>query len=99
MPRKPRKPGGLSPEDEAYLARLGAKIAELRSEDYSQDDFAALVDVYRSHMSLVERGKSDLRVTTLRRIARALRIKPSELLALIEDAPEQPVPVSGSPSD
>lgn len=92
MPRKTRKPSGLSPHDEAYLVRLGAKIAELRSEDYSQDDFAARVEVYRSHMSLVERGKTDLRLTTLRRIARALKLQPSELLALIEDAPDQGTP-------
>ncbi|WP_293911170.1 helix-turn-helix transcriptional regulator [Deinococcus sp.] len=84
MPRKPRKQRDDDPETVAFLFALGQKIQQLRTEDYSQEDFAAAVDVYRSHMSLIERGKTDVRLSTLLRIARALELSASELLDLVD---------------
>ncbi|WP_420594334.1 helix-turn-helix transcriptional regulator [Deinococcus sp.] len=85
MPRKPRKKREDDPATVNFLVALGQRIHHLRTEDYSQEDFAALVDVYRSHMSLIERGKTDVRLSTLLRIARAVNLSVSELLDLTAD--------------
>lgn len=82
MPRRPRKQRAPDPEVEAFLAALGQRIRALRTEDYSQEDFAAEVDVFRSHMSLIEQGQVDLRLSTVYRIARGLGLSVSELLDL-----------------
>ena len=79
MPRRPRKQRAPDPEVEAFLAALGQRIRALRTEDYSQEDFAAEVDVFRSHMSLIEQGQVDLRLSTVYRIARGLGLSVSEL--------------------
>jgi DNA-binding XRE family transcriptional regulator len=84
MPRKARKRRELDAETLVFLQRLGQQIRERRSENYSQEDFAAEVDVFRSHMSLVEQGKTDLRLSTLIRIARAFGITPAELLSFAD---------------
>ncbi|WP_017870383.1 helix-turn-helix domain-containing protein [Deinococcus wulumuqiensis] len=67
---------------ESFLAALGQRIRALRTEDFSQEDFAAEVDVFRSHMSLIEQGQVDLRLSTVYRIARGLDLSVSELLDL-----------------
>lgn len=82
MPRRPRKQRAPDPEVEAFLAALGQRIRALRTEDFSQEDFAAEVDVFRSHMSLIEQGQVDLRLSTVYRIARGLGLSVSELLDL-----------------
>lgn len=82
MPRRPRKQRAPDPEVAAFLAALGQRIRALRTEDYSQEDFAAEVDVFRSHMSLIEQGQVDLRLSTVYRIARGLDLSVSELLDL-----------------
>ena len=82
MPRRPRKQRVPDPEVEAFLAALGQRIRALRTEDFSQEDFAAEVDVFRSHMSLIEQGQVDLRLSTVYRIARGLGLSVSELLDL-----------------
>ena len=82
MPRKPRKQREPDAAALAFQVALGRRIRDLRHEDYSQDDFAAKVDVFRSHMSLIEQGKTDLRLSTLLRIAAALGLTVAELLDL-----------------
>lgn len=82
MPRRPRKQRVSDPEFEAFLAALGQRIRALRTEDFSQEDFAAEVDVFRSHMSLIEQGQVDLRLSTVFRIAKGLGLSVSELLDL-----------------
>ncbi|GGI85720.1 helix-turn-helix transcriptional regulator [Deinococcus wulumuqiensis] len=82
MPRRPRKQRAPDPEVESFLAALGQRIRALRTEDFSQEDFAAEVDVFRSHMSLIEQGQVDLRLSTVYRIARGLDLSVSELLDL-----------------
>lgn len=79
-PRKPRKIHVPDDDELAFRAALGQRIRELRQEHWSQDEFADLIDVFRSHMSTIERGKTDLKLSTLRRIARVLDIELGELL-------------------
>lgn len=76
-PRRQREPNSA---ELSFQKALGQYIRRLREEDYSQDDFAARVDVFRSHMSRIEQGKSDMRLSTLLRIAAALDLTVSELL-------------------
>ncbi|WP_216327351.1 helix-turn-helix domain-containing protein [Deinococcus aestuarii] len=90
-PKKPRKKHEPDAATLAFQAALGQRIRELRDEGYSQDDFAAKVDVFRSHMSRIEQGKTDLRLSTLLRIATALGMTVSELLDLPGvEGPAQP---------
>lgn len=72
------------PADLEFRRALGAVIRDLRKPNFNQDDFAAEVGVYRSHMGLIEQGKLDIRLTTLRDIAQALGLEASVLLAQAE---------------
>lgn len=82
MPCRPRKQRAPDSEVEAFLAALGQRIRALRTGDFSQEDFAAEVDVFHSHMSLIEQGQVDLRLSRVYRIARGLGLSVSELLDL-----------------
>ena len=65
--------------------RLGRAVRRLRAQaDYSQESFAAAAGVHRTYMGLVERGRVAATIITLEKIADALGIKPSELLAEAE---------------
>lgn len=68
-PRKPRKTHVPTAEEMQYRTALGKHIRELREAHYSQEEFADLIDVYRTHVSTIENGKTDLRLSTLLRIA------------------------------
>jgi len=50
----------------------------------SQEKFADKVGISMRSVSLLETGKQQPTLTTINNIAKALGIKPSELLALIE---------------
>jgi transcriptional regulator with XRE-family HTH domain len=66
--------------------KLGRAVRRLRSRaDYSQESFAAAAGIHRTYMGLVERGRVAATVTTLEKIAAALGITASELLAEAED--------------
>lgn len=79
-PRKPRKNHVPTAEEIQYRSALGRRIRELREMHYSQDEFAELINVYRTHVSTIENGKTDLRLSTLLRIAKALGVSVGELL-------------------
>lgn len=60
--------------------KLGEKIKILRKEvSYTQEDLAFKVKVDRSYMGFVERGEKNPTLTTLIKIARALKISLKEL--------------------
>jgi DNA-binding XRE family transcriptional regulator len=80
VPRKPRKVHTPTEQELAYRVALGQRIRELRSPNYSQEEFADAIDVFRSHMSTIERGKTDLKLSTILRIAGALNIKHTVLM-------------------
>ncbi|PZQ44370.1 MAG: transcriptional regulator [Micavibrio aeruginosavorus] len=63
------------------LKRIGRRIAASRKKrGMTQEDLAGEAEIDRSFLSEIENGHTNLSVETLRRIAYALRIKPSELL-------------------
>lgn len=78
--RRPRKVHPATAEELAFRLALGQRIRALRAPQFSQDEFSAAIDVFRSHMSAIERGKTDLKLSTLRRIAAALELSVDELL-------------------
>lgn len=62
---------------------------------YSQESFADVVGVHRTYMGSVERGERNLSLRNLERIALALGIPLSTLLALAEaDIAADPKPSS-----
>jgi transcriptional regulator with XRE-family HTH domain len=67
--------------------RLGQTVRELRSSaGYSQESFAAKVKVHRTFMGTIERGKTNISIETLERLARGLGIPGWELLRIAESA-------------
>ena len=66
---------------ESNLESMGRRIRETRnSQQISQETLADMAGVDRSHMGFIERGKKDIRVSTLLKIARALKMPPGNLL-------------------
>lgn len=62
-------------------AEFGRKVRKLREEQgYSQESFADVVDIHRTYIGGIERGERNPTLTTIVRIAKALRIKPAELV-------------------
>lgn len=60
--------------------RLGQEIKKRRKElGYSQEGFAHICDIHRTYMSLIERGKSNLSLEILVKIAEKLKLSVSEL--------------------
>jgi len=67
--------------DDEYLVQLGQHIARKRQEaGFNQSQFALRCDMDRQNMSRLEKGKKNLQVITLRRLAKELGIEVKELL-------------------
>jgi Predicted transcriptional regulators len=78
------------------LAGLGARIRALRAgHGLNLHDLALLCGISASALSLIETGQRDLRVSSLYRIAAALRVKPGKLL---DDADPPSMQVLTDPS-
>lgn len=60
--------------------RFGARLHELRkAKGMSQEDVAFAADLDRSYLSAIERGKRNLSLVNIHRIAGALGVGPGEL--------------------
>ena len=69
-------------DEEEYRLALGQHIRELRKQkNLGQEAFADLARIHRNHIGLLEHGKLDPRLSTLRQVAQALEIPLDELLA------------------
>ncbi|MFL5574371.1 MAG: helix-turn-helix domain-containing protein [Gemmatimonadaceae bacterium] len=65
--------------------KLGRAVRRLRSDaEYSQEGFAAAAGVHRTYMGLIERGRVAATVVTLEKVAAALGLSVSQLLAEAE---------------
>ncbi len=61
--------------------RLGARIQKLRLEKgLSQEDLAFEAGLHRTYISHVERGSRNITVMGLCKVAKGLKLEPSELL-------------------
>ena len=67
------------------LRRLGIRIRELRTRrGWSQEAFADIAGVHRTYMGHLERGEKNLSFLSILRVASALGVTLSELLAGLE---------------
>jgi transcriptional regulator with XRE-family HTH domain len=63
------------------VAKLGANLREARKElGMSQEAVAERSGVHATEVSRIEAGKRDPRVSTVERLARAVKMKPGQLL-------------------
>lgn len=61
--------------------KLGLKVKKLRLRaGYSQEELAFRCGLHRTYISDIERGDRNVSVKNIEKIARALGVKPSELL-------------------
>ena len=81
----------MNKDDREYLQRLGDRIRERRlARNLTQAQLGEQCDLHRTFIGSVERGERNVAVLSLRKIARALRTTPAELLA--EPAPNEVKP-------
>ncbi|HEV2962526.1 MAG TPA: helix-turn-helix transcriptional regulator [Candidatus Angelobacter sp.] len=60
---------------------MGARIRELRmARGWSQEAFADICEIHRSHMGEIERGEVDAAISTLAKLAKGLDITVSAML-------------------
>jgi transcriptional regulator with XRE-family HTH domain len=68
-------------DDVITLQILGARIRALRKHKLiAQDKLAHMAGIPRGHMTNVEAGRIDVKLTMLRRIARALDVHEHDLI-------------------
>ena len=68
-------------EGKKQLKALGVAIRDARlALQVSQEDFGELADLHRTYVGQIERGEKNISFVNLMRVARALSVKPSELL-------------------
>jgi transcriptional regulator with XRE-family HTH domain len=68
-----------------FAEKLGRRIRILRSErQMSQTALAERINVTRSYLSKIERGKFNMRLDTMEEICRGLGIQPGELISGIK---------------
>ncbi len=73
-------------EEKNYLEQIGNRIRELRIEaDLSQEKLAFSCDLDRTYIGSVERGERNISVLNLSKIAKALKIKTTELLDILHE--------------
>ncbi len=66
---------------------LGAEIRRRRSElGLSQEELATLCDLHRTYIGSVERGERNVSLQNIVSIAHALKYKPSQLMAVLDEA-------------
>lgn len=71
----------MSLSEEEYRKRLGKKIEEIRiSKDLGVREFALIADIEHHQLINIEKGRVDIRLKTLRKIANGFEIKAMELL-------------------
>lgn len=82
------------------LAGAGGRIRETRvGEGLSLDQLARLTGISAPALSLIETGRRDPRLTTLSRIADALRVPLAALIADVPEPTERDAPVQSEGYD
>lgn len=65
--------------------RLGQAVRARREEqEMSQDELAWRAEIHRAYMGTIERGGQNITVYKLFQVARALGLKPSDILSDID---------------
>jgi len=67
--------------DKKFLQKIGDRIRDLRSaRQLTQAELADKCGLHRTFIGSVERGERNVAILSLRKIAKALRVTPAELL-------------------
>jgi transcriptional regulator with XRE-family HTH domain len=73
---------------ESLQKQVGTRVRKLREKTgLSQEALAAVCNLHRTYVGLIERGERNLTLTTIQQIAEGLGVPPSELLAGLDSAP------------
>jgi transcriptional regulator with XRE-family HTH domain len=68
-------------DEKDFLVQIGTRIREFRIKaDLSQEKLAFACDLDRTYIGSVERGERNISVINLRKISKALKIRPADLL-------------------
>ncbi len=83
-------------DSEPFQVAFGIVVRRLRAEKgYSQESFADVVRLHRTYVGSIERGERNISLQNLRRLADALRMPLSQLVAqaehLLDDYGEEAV--------
>ncbi len=71
----------MSAEAVSFQKSLGVRVRSLRTAaGYSQEGFADACGLHRTHISMLERGLLDPKISTMCKLATVLKIEVSELL-------------------
>lgn len=63
------------------LETFGSKMQKVRqSKGITQEELASILSMHRTYIGLIERGERNPTIRTLYKIAKALKVKASELL-------------------
>jgi transcriptional regulator with XRE-family HTH domain len=66
------------------LAAFGTRLRELREErNLSQEKLAEMADLHRNYVGNLERGKSNVSLLTIVKLAHSLDVKPIKLIELV----------------
>ena len=66
------------------LTAFGTRLRELREErGLSQEKLAEMADLHRNYVGQLERGRSNVSLLTIVRLARSLNVKPVKLVELV----------------
>ena len=72
-----------SKEDKSYLIKVGTRIRELRNKiESSQEKLSFACNLDRTYIGSVERGERNISIINLKKIAKALKVEPFELLKI-----------------
>ncbi|MNE53022.1 anaerobic benzoate catabolism transcriptional regulator [compost metagenome] len=70
-------------EIDSYKTKLGERITELRlKNELSLRRLAILADMEHHQILNIERGKTDLRLSTILKLSKALNILPKDLFVI-----------------
>jgi transcriptional regulator with XRE-family HTH domain len=70
-----------SKDEKLFLQQIGDRIRDLRTEaDLSQEKLAFACNLDRTYIGSVERGERNISALNLKKIAKALKVKPADLL-------------------
>lgn len=73
---------------------VGEAIRKARKEKgYSQDVLSSFAEIARTHLTMIENGDKQPNFETIWKIAVALNMKPSELVARIEQETNKDIPL------
>jgi transcriptional regulator with XRE-family HTH domain len=66
------------------LVAFGTRLRELREErKLSQEKLAEMADLHRNYVGNLERGKSNVSLLTIVKLAHCLNVKPVKLIELV----------------